>query len=152
MTISLLLTCTYPTCIFSFFLILKIRQELFCEIVKVQYRNSKIIWTRYVFSGALLIQLTQLKKFIMSLITGFRFPSNASRFWLVFQNQYYSLNPSKFCILDWTVGCCTIGSKLSEFTLLRYKLAKESISGPKIHGKLSLTSIQASILSWSRYI
>ena len=94
MTISYLLICTYPTCIFSFFLILKIRQELFCEIVKVQYRNSKIIWTRYVFSGALLIQLTQLKKFIMSLITGFRFPSNASRFWLVFQSQYYFLNPS----------------------------------------------------------
>ena len=68
------------------------------------YRNSKIIWTRYVFSGALLIQLTQLKKFIMSLITGFRFPSNASRFWLVFQNQYYFLNPSNFAYLslDWT--------------------------------------------------
>ena len=63
-----------------------------------------MIWTHYVFSGALLIQLTQLKKFIMSLITGFRFPSNASRFWLVFQNQHYFLNPSKFAYLslDWT--------------------------------------------------
>ena len=60
--------------------------------------NSKIIWTRYIFSGAQLIQLTQLKKFIMSLITGFRFPSNASRFWLVFQNLYYFFNPLKFRI------------------------------------------------------
>ena len=57
------------------------------------FRNSKMIWTHYIFSGAL---LTQLKKFIMSLITGFRFPSNASRFWLVFQNQHYFLNPSNF--------------------------------------------------------
>ena len=40
----------------------------------------------------------------MSLITGFRFPSNASRFWLVFQNQYYFFKPSNFAYLslNWT--------------------------------------------------